>query len=153
MSVSQKAKRILLIGLVCAAVALLYPVKSIVCPAWTIQVVDEAGNPLKGAFVRQHWRDYSVESSGREQDAETDGEGYVSFPERAIRAPLLFRALGVIRATISGGFIHSSYGPHAHIAAYGDIVDGKRLEGGAFYEEGKVLPKQLVTYVADLHLE
>ena len=117
-----------------------------------IRVVDESGNPLKGAFVRQHWRDYSVESSGHEQDAQTDNKGYVSFPRRTIRAPLLFRFLGVILNTIAGGFIHSSYGPHAHIAAYGDIVDGKRLEGSASYEEGKLLPIQLEMHVADLHL-
>jgi hypothetical protein len=145
-------ERILLIGLACVAVALLYPVKSTVCPAWTIQVVDEAGNPLKGVFVRQHWQDYTVESSGHRQDTETDENGYVSFPERTIRAPLLFRALGVVLNTVSGGFIHSSYGPHAFIAAYGDIVDGKRIEGSANYEEGKPLPKQLNTRINDLGL-
>src|SRR4028119_817613 len=130
--------RILLIGLACAPLVLLYPVKSTVCPAWTIQVVDEGGNPLRDAFVRQHWQDYSVESDGHEQDAQTDENGYVSFPERTIRASYLSRTLGVVLNGLSLG-IHASYGPSAYILAYGEIVGGKRLEGIADCEEGKPL--------------
>jgi hypothetical protein len=142
--------RILLIGSICVAIALLYPYQSTVCPAWKIQVVDEAGNPLKDAFVRQHWQDYSVESDGHEQDAYTDENGYVSFPERTIRASLLSRGIGAISNTLSEG-IHASYGPDAFIAAYGEVVNGKRLEGSATYEEGKPLPEKVETYVNELY--
>ena len=58
--------RTLLVGLIGAVVASLYPSTSTVCPAWTIQVVDTAGNPLRGAFVRQVWKDYSVESASHD---------------------------------------------------------------------------------------
>ena len=75
----QTGLRTLLVGLIGAIVASLYPSTSIVCPAWTIQVVDTAGNPLRGAFVRQVWKDYSVESASHE-DAHTDENGHVSFP-------------------------------------------------------------------------
>jgi hypothetical protein len=113
----------LLAGLLCVVVALLYPVESTICPAWTIQVVDEAGRPLTGAFVRQHWQDYSVESRSREEDARTDANGYVSFSERTVSARPLRRALGVISNVLSQG-VHASHGPHTFIAAYGRIVEG-----------------------------
>ena len=141
--------RILLTGLLGAALIILYPYKSVVCPAWQIQVVTETGKPLKGAFVRQHWQDYSVESDGHEQDAYTDENGYVSFPERTIKASLLSRGLGAISNTLSQG-IHASYGPHAFVAAYGEIVNGKRLEGSATYEAGQPLPEKIETYVNEL---
>ena len=104
---------------------------------------------MEGVFVRQVWQDYSVESSSHEQDTYTDENGYVSFPERTVRAPLLFRVLGVILNTASLG-VHASYGPSAYVLAYGEIVNGKRLEGSAHYEEGEPLPKQIKTRVHDL---
>lgn len=144
-------RNILLFSVACIAIFLLYPVKSTVCPLWKIQVVDEAGSPLKNTFVTQHWKDYSVQSMGEEQGEYTDENGYVSFPERTIRVSRLFRTLGVILNSLSLG-VHASYGAHAYILAFGDIVEGKRLEGSASYEEGKPLPERLVTRVRDLHL-
>src|SRR5437870_12431838 len=76
--------RTLLVGLIGAGVASLYPSTSTVCPAWTIQVVDTAGNPLRGAFVRQGWKDYSVATGCHEQAAPTDDNGHARFPERTI---------------------------------------------------------------------
>src|SRR5438309_10751676 len=77
--------RTLLVGLIGAGVASLYPSTSTVCPAWTIQVVDTAGSPLRGAFVRQVWKDYSVDSARHQQDVHTDENGHVSFPERTLQ--------------------------------------------------------------------
>jgi hypothetical protein len=146
--------KLTLSGLILVAiVALLYPIETTVCPAWTIQIVDSEGNPLENAFVRQHWQNFSIELSGHEQDAETDENGFVSFPERTITAPLWMRVLGIIRSTVSGGLIHSSYGPRVSLAAYGDIVGGKRLEGTVFYDGSGPLPKRLETRVADLGFE
>jgi hypothetical protein len=145
-------QRILLIGCIFAFIVSLYPTTSIVCPAWTLQVVDESGNPLRGAFVRQVWQDYTLESSSHKQDAQTDGSGYVSFPERTIKASLLSRMLGAIMKGISLN-VHASYGPSAYILAYAEIVEGKMLEGSAHYREGVSLPQQLVTYIYDLHLK
>src|SRR6266550_6694180 len=144
--------RTLLVGLIGAVVASLYPSTSTVCPAWTIRVVDTAGNPLRGAFVRQVWKDYSVESASHEQDAHTDENGHVSFPEHTIRSSWLARTVGVISNTVSLG-VHASYGPSAQVLAYGDIVGGKRLEGSANYHAGEPLPEKLVTRLNDLHLK
>ena len=144
--------RTLLVGLIGAGVASLYPSTSTVCPAWTIQVVDTAGSPLRGAFVRQVWKDYSVESASHQQDAHTDENGHVSFPERTIRSSWLARTVGVISNTVSLN-VHASYAPSAHVLAYGRTIGGKRLEGSAIYHAGEPLPEKLVTRLNDLHLK
>ena len=144
--------RTLLVGLIGAGVASLYPSTSTVCPAWTIQVVDTAGSPLRGAFVRQVWKDYSVESASHQQDPHTDENGHVSFPERTIRSSWLARTVGVISNTVSLN-VHASYGPSAHVLAYGRTIGGKRLEGSAIYHAGEPLPEKLVTRLNDLHLK
>ena len=140
--------RALLLGLACVTIISLYPFESVVCPAWTLQVVDETGNPLRRVFVRQVWEFYSVGWQSHRQDAHTDENGNVSFPERTVRVSLLSRALGAINLVLP----HGSCGPVAYVLAYGDIINGKRLEGSAHYEEGKPLPARLVTRVYDLHL-
>ncbi|HEY0099835.1 MAG TPA: hypothetical protein VGB76_12885 [Pyrinomonadaceae bacterium] len=138
----------LLIGLACLAIIPLSPYTSLVCPAWTIQIVDEAGSPVKGALVTQYWQDYTVESGSHKQVAYADENGYVSFPERNVSASPLSRTWGVIWNTVSLG-VHASYGASAHLLAYGKVVDGKRLEGSASYLVGQPLPERLVTRVYD----
>jgi len=144
--------RTLLVGLIGAGVVSLYPSRSTVCPAWTIRIVDTAGNPLSGAFVRQVWKDYSVESASHEQDTHTDENGYVSFPERTVRSSWLARTFGVISNSVSLG-AHASYGPSAYVLAYGHTVGGKRLEGSAIYHAREPLPEKLVTRLNDLQLK
>src|SRR5256885_5734930 len=134
--------RTLLAGLFCAVVASLYPATSIVCPAWTIQIVDTAGNPLRGAFVRQVWKDYSVESASHEQDAHTDENGYVSFPERTVRSSWLARTFGVISQTVWLG-VHASHGPPPHVLPFGGILGGKPVEGNAQYPACEPPPPKL----------
>ncbi|HEY7546512.1 MAG TPA: hypothetical protein VID27_16600 [Blastocatellia bacterium] len=115
----------------------------VIVPAWRIQVIDEAGNPVKGAFVRQVWQDYDIEDEGHEEDASSDENGYVSFPGR--RGKVVsesVRARKRLKNICELG-VHASFGVHAYILAYGKIVGCKRLEGSADYEEGKPLPKQL----------
>ncbi len=107
---------------------------------------------MRGAFVRQVWKDYSVESASHEQDAHTDENGHVSFPERTIRSSWLARTVGVISNTVSLN-VHASYGPSAHVLAYGRTIGGKRLEGSAIYHAGEPLPEKLVTRLNDLHLK
>src|SRR2546428_7565695 len=91
--------RTLLVGLIGAGVVSLYPSRSTVCPAWTIRIVDTAGNTLSCAFVRQAWEDYSVESASPEQDVCTDENGYVSFPERTVRSSWMAPTLGGLSDT------------------------------------------------------
>jgi len=98
------------------------------------------------------WKDYSVESASHEQDAHTDENGYVSFPERTVRSSWLARTFGVISNAVSLG-VHASYGQSAYVLAYGHEVGGKRLEGSATYQAGKPLAGKLVTRPIDLHLK
>ncbi len=154
MSTISKYKRVrlrtLLIGAICAAAILLYPFKSTVCPAWRIQIVDAEGNSVRDVFVRQHWQDYSVESNGHEQDTHSDENGYVDFPERTIRANILSRFMGATLNVLLQG-IHASFGASAHIAAYGDMVKGRRLEGYADYKQGQPLPAQIKMHIMNLY--
>src|SRR3989442_6403937 len=108
--------RTLLVGLIGAGVVSLYPSRSTVCPAWTIRIVDTAGNPLSGAFVRQVWKDYSVESASHEQDVHTDENGYVRFSERTVKSSLLARTIRVLSNNLSLG-VHARYRPFAYLLA------------------------------------
>jgi len=87
-------------------------------PPWRIRFLDLKGEPLRGLEIEQSWRDYSVES---EQDAErnratgaTDGEGWVSLPERRLDASLLARIIGPVRAIQRGG-LHAAFGPQSAV--------------------------------------
>lgn len=138
---------ITLIALACLIALLVYPVKSVVCPAWRIQVVDDAGKPLKHTYAEEVWRDYSVESDDHSEDSYTDGDGYVSFPERTIRASRLSRTSGCLVNVLSQA-VHASCGAHAYVLAYSEAVGNRRHEGSARYEDGKPLPARLETYVS-----
>ena len=67
--------------------------------------------------------------------------------KRGVKAPL-----GVISNTVPLN-VHASYGPSAHVLAYGRTIGGKRLEGSAIYHAGEPLPEKLVTRLNDLHLK
>ena len=95
---------------------------------------------------------HSDVSASHEQDAYTDENGFVSFPERTVTSSWLARTVGVISNTVSLG-VHASYGPSAYVLAYGHTVGGKRLEGSANYQAGEPLGAKLVTRVSDLHLQ
>jgi hypothetical protein len=99
----------------CAAgsVVLLYPFKTTVVPMWRFQVVNEAGDPLPVVQVRQVWQHYTVETSSHEEESVTDENGYVTFPERTVRASILQRVLGFIVKLPA--FIHASWGPHSYV--------------------------------------
>lgn len=115
----------------------------VIVPAWRVQIVDEAGHPLKGALVRQVWQDYDVEQRSHEQDARSDDDGYVIFPKRTIRTSPEERAKGRTNNFRRLG-VHASFGVHAYVLAWGEIVGCQRLEGDADYEEGKPPPSQLI---------
>src|SRR2546422_6247600 len=85
--------RTVLVGLIGAVVASLYPATSTVCPAWTIQVVDTAGKPLRGAFFPPGLEKYFLEAAGHEQDAHTHEKGYVSFSGGAVTSSWVARTI------------------------------------------------------------
>jgi hypothetical protein len=122
----------------------------VVVSAWKIQVVDPSGKPLRKVFVRQVWRDYDMEDADHESDSYTDRNGFVSFPER--RGPKVSDALrreNQLKHVQETG-VHTSFGVHAYVLAWGKIVGCKRLEGNADYMPGKPLPTKLHTSIAIL---
>jgi hypothetical protein len=94
----------------CLVVLLAYPFDTTVVPEWKIRIVDETSKPVPNVVVREQWRNHSVEFHGHHEDRKTDSEGYVSFPRRTVRAPLIFRVAG--RAVVALN-VHGESGPKA----------------------------------------
>jgi len=77
-------------------VILLYPFQTTVLPQWDLQVVDDAGTPVREINVTEHWQHYLLESSGHEEAQRTNQDGRVSFAVRNIRTGLARRLLARI---------------------------------------------------------
>lgn len=120
--------------------------KSGVVPAWKIQLVDEAGHPVRGALVRQFWQDYDTEEDGHMAEARSDEQGFVSFPARKVRrGNAVSRAMGRLRNTVELG-AHAGFGIHVEIMAW-----SSDLEGMVEYDANKPLTTQLVMHPRNLH--
>src|SRR4030095_5959084 len=63
-----------------------YPFETTIVPQWNLQVVDEAGAPVREINVTEHWQHYVLESGGHEEAQTTNQDGLVSFGARSIRA-------------------------------------------------------------------
>ena len=96
------------------AVVLLYPFESMVAPARNVLVITEDSRAVQGAKVRQIWQNYSIETTGHEEDSFTGEDGRVSFPRRTIRATLLWRGYRVLANVLTQG-VHASFGPRSDI--------------------------------------
>ena len=116
------------------------PLETTVAPSWTVTVVDENGNAVKGAVVREAWQNYSFEGEGHEESAQTDDIGAVTFPRRSIKASIGKRVLGSIVNIITLG-VHASFGPHALILAWAQDADG-----AADYIPSEPLPQEIVLH-------
>ena len=90
----------------------LYPFKVKVVPVWTIQVVDKSGRPVPNMPVGQDWRHYSFEQERHWEESITDENGYVTFPERVLRASVGRRLVNLRPANLPG-FPHAAWGPHS----------------------------------------
>ena len=106
-------------------VALLYPFDSVVTPAKEVLVVNEDQHPIQGVMVRQIWQNYSIESTGHEEDLRTDENGRVSFPKRTVKASLATRILHPIWNVVRQG-VHASFGVHTDMFPLGDVI-GKQV--------------------------
>ena len=118
--------------------SLLVPFPTTVVPAWELQVIGPTGQPVSGVRVREHWQDYSVESNGDQEDAQTDDQGHVRFPKRRVWAPALWRLLGPMLNTVMYG-VHAGFGPHSSVGAWSD-----KMEGWLYYRPGSVPPPELI---------
>jgi hypothetical protein len=134
--VSKRTLLVLVIGLL--ALVSLYPLETIVVPEWKVRVVDEAGAPLRNSGIREVWQHYSIESKDHEQDLLTDGDGYVTFPKRTIRAPLLAR---IGKAAVNSLNPHGSSGPGAYVIT---LAAGYDMWKNDFYIPGQPLPKEVI---------
>jgi hypothetical protein len=103
-------------------------------------VVDEAGNPYVEHRVEQAWKHYSLElGAGSNGEVRwTDRNGYVSFPERTLRANLLWRVAIPIFSSVMT-LAHGSTGVSSTV-----FTTGPQGYGSAKYVSGKPPPEQLV---------
>jgi hypothetical protein len=89
---------------------------SVTVPQWRVRFVDLKGEPLRGLEVKQTWRNYSVESADEAAEnlatGATDGDGWVTFPERRLTTSLLARIIGPVRSIQQGG-MHAAFGPQS----------------------------------------
>jgi hypothetical protein len=131
-------RRLSLLLLIFVVATLLYPVSTTVVPAWQLQIVDQYGKPLPHAVARQTWQHYSLETSAHMEQKYSDEYGYVTFPERRIRANTLMRLIGPVRNFIRTGF-HSSYGPSSWV-----ITSSSAGGGSEIFFPGRPLPTQIV---------
>ncbi len=99
-------------------VFLVFPFKTTIVPTWTLRVVDESGTPVPGINVTEHWQHYLLESSGHEDLRQTEADGRVSFPDRAIRASLLRRLLATIGRLAKSG-TEAKREPYASVVVWG----------------------------------
>jgi hypothetical protein len=122
------------------ALVMLYPFKTTVVPAWRLRVVDEKDSPYGGKQVRQAWKHYSIEINGTDNldDRWTDTDGYVTFPERSIRASILRRIVFTSFSAVMT-LAHGSMGIHARVAA-----TGPKGYTSVEYIQGTPPPKRLV---------
>jgi hypothetical protein len=119
------------------AVALLYPFETTVVPEWKIHIVDESGKPVGNLSVNEGWIHYSIESNRHEEARIANSEGYVEFPRRTIRAPLLVRLKGTL---ITALHPHAPSGTYAFANVMGPYVSPTDTD----YEPGKPLPQTIV---------
>lgn len=86
------------------AIGLLYPFKTTVVPEQRALVVTNAMHPIRDAWVRQTWYNYSLDRSWHEADLPTDANGRVTFPTRTMRASLFWRALSIAPQVLNASF-------------------------------------------------
>ena len=95
-------------------------------------------NLFAGARVAQSWYHYSYGVSDSE-DRYADQNGFVTFPERAFRAPVLYRILRSALAQLLT-LAHGSTSIQAYVWATTAERSGKFFD----YKPGEPLPKEIV---------
>jgi len=98
-------------------VMLILPFDSIVVPAVSVRIVDEAGNPMRNVFVKEEWNDVTVEDGVHVDLVKTDEKGVATFPTRTVRSFLLKRITNTVWRISTQG-VHASIGSGGSITAY-----------------------------------
>jgi hypothetical protein len=139
----MKYRRLRWIGLAMVLLlGVLYPFESTVVPEWTLRVVGQRGNPVRGEFVRESWAHYSLELNPTRYGADrwSDDNGYVSFPKGTIRASLARRAIFPVLTSIYS-LAHGSRGIRAEVTVW---HGADNMPKSLTYEPGNHLPDQIV---------
>jgi hypothetical protein len=119
-------------------VTFLYPFQSTTLPEWNLRVVDDAGAPVHGINVTEHWQDYMLETEGHEEVRTTDQDGRVSFDARVLRASLTRRLI----ARMSNFGKHQ---PEGRAIRYGSVVvwGNRSYETNVAVNQGEVPPAEV----------
>jgi len=110
------------------SIVLLFPIRYLASPRWTVWVVDDADRPVPGIFVRLTYQNYSAENRGHELTTVTDGTGHVVFPPEYRRASVLQKAFHTLLSATAGA--HASSGRHAYVFAFGEGQEGVASSDG-----------------------
>lgn len=128
--------------LLVVCIILFAPYKSTTSPEWSIQVVDEKGQPISGLNVTEEWSYFGIDFAASMDDKKTDVKGRVNFPRRIIWASLASRALNLESAT-------PRVGPSVWVLACDDAQlmqgevfwDGTRFGIGPQTKEARIVAK------------
>ncbi|MCA1818315.1 MAG: hypothetical protein LC746_18385 [Acidobacteria bacterium] len=122
-------------------VALPIPFETVDVPEWKVRVIDQNDEPLSGATIREHWKNYSLDLKPGENgdERQTDSNGYVVFPERRTSASLLRR---IVNTLVSGAMViaHGSAGIYAEMMVVGDTSENSIKQ----WRPGRPLPTEIV---------
>lgn len=134
-----------LLCLVLAASAIPFEIQ--IAPERNLQVLDETGQPIAKAIVRQDWDIYSLRLS-EEHDLRVDYDGKVFLPRRTVRTSAFSVVLGACRQ-IGGYGMNAGFGAYEMIGVLAPgypvkwVKDKKELESGVIrlssLSSGKVI--------------
>lgn len=116
-------KLLLWAAIIVVIIALLYPIEFNITPEWKLKVVNEKGEPIADALVRQYWMHGAVNSDDHQEDFWTDKDGYVVLPKRKVSAPIIHLSYMVCLNILTLGH-HSGFRPRSSVTAWSDGLDG-----------------------------
>ncbi len=141
----RRSRNFIIIGVI--ALVLLFPYKTTIVPEWKLRAINKNGKPLPYAGFRQSWDNDSYDIHGMEF-REGDDNGYVTLPERAFYAPVIYRIPRSALAYLML-FAHGSVGNDASLNAATNRCSSEHLN----YKQIKTLPETIVISCADASLE
>src|SRR6266404_1520268 len=128
--VKMSKRRITAAGILVSAVLVsLYPFRITIVPEWQARVVDQSHEPLKRVVVAEYWRYSVVKCEGENDVSVTDDYGFVKFPRRTTRLPILLR---LVRPIIQA----ARCGLHDSSRSYGFLVVSK--DGNLYDAAGNI---------------
>jgi hypothetical protein len=135
-------RRVIVVGIVLpATLILLFPFQITIVPEWQARVVNESHEPLKRVTVAEYWRYSVVSCQGKNENSITDDYGFVKFPKRTVRIPILLRMLRPVIQTLGCG-LHDSSQPYGFLVVSrdGNLYDAT----GNIYIPGHPPPQEVI---------